>query len=250
MVPLSNILNERSTTFSLNETLERVEREARETISQTTQTTPYQNQENNVGTSIELTQIKQALLDMRQQIDMIVSALDESSPKTEPVPPSPTVSNFTHSTSQFTPQIPEIVYVAEQTPASKKFSKPKYINGSQIIEGIFNGYQMIGSDGKCYDVSENYASKSKMVEGDRLKLTITQAGKFFYKQVGPVKRKSIVGELSQDPQGNWVVIADMTPYRILSATVTFHRARQGDQVVIIVPDRGPASWGAVKTFLK
>ena len=55
----------------------------------------------------------------------------------------------------------------------------------KIIEGVFDGQIMIGPDGKNYPVPANYASKSKLVEGDLMKLTITPDGKFLYKQIGP-----------------------------------------------------------------
>ena len=43
----------------------------------------------------------------------------------------------------------------------------------KVIEGVFDGQIMIGPDGKNYPVPANYASKSKLIEGDILKLTIT-----------------------------------------------------------------------------
>ena len=58
----------------------------------------------------------------------------------------------------------------------------------KIIEGVFDGQIMIDQDGKNYPVPANYASKSKLVEGDIMKLTITPEGKFLYKQIGPVER--------------------------------------------------------------
>jgi hypothetical protein len=39
----------------------------------------------------------------------------------------------------------------------------------KIIEGVFDGQNMVGSDGKTYPVPANYASKSKLVQGDILK---------------------------------------------------------------------------------
>ncbi|MBU1146566.1 hypothetical protein KKD80_03410, partial [Patescibacteria group bacterium] len=42
-------------------------------------------------------------------------------------------------------------------------------SGERIMEGVFNGQNMIGADGKEYLVPANYASKSKLVEGDILK---------------------------------------------------------------------------------
>ena len=66
----------------------------------------------------------------------------------------------------------------------------------KIIEGQFDGQNMIGPDGKVYPVPANYASKSKLVEGDTLKLTIAQDGSFIYKQIGPVERKKIIAKIS------------------------------------------------------
>jgi len=54
----------------------------------------------------------------------------------------------------------------------------------KIVEGVFDGQIMIGPDGKSYPVPANYASKSKLVEGDILKLTIADDGGFIYKQIG------------------------------------------------------------------
>src|SRR4051794_32692512 len=53
------------------------------------------------------------------------------------------------------------------------------------IEGVFDGERMVDFEGKTYQISANYASKSKLIEGDPLKLYITPEGKFFYKQLGP-----------------------------------------------------------------
>src|SRR3954454_14437407 len=65
----------------------------------------------------------------------------------------------------------------------------------KVIEGVFDGQAMVGSDGKSYPVPANYASKSKLVQGDILKLTIAEDGAFLYKQIGPIPRKQVVGTL-------------------------------------------------------
>ena len=51
----------------------------------------------------------------------------------------------------------------------------------KVVEGVFDGQKMAGPDGKEYPVPANYASKSKLVEGDILKLTIADDGSFIYK---------------------------------------------------------------------
>lgn len=119
----------------------------------------------------------------------------------------------------------------------------------KIIEGVFDGQVMIGPDGKNYPVPANYASKSKLVEGDILKLTIADDGSFIYKQIGPVARRQIIGTLVQH-DGAYYVEANGHEYRILLASVTYFKLAIGDQVTIIVPEDNPeAAWAAVEAAL-
>ena len=119
----------------------------------------------------------------------------------------------------------------------------------KIIEGVFDGQMMMGPDGKNYPIPANYASKSKLVEGDILKLTIAEDGSFIYKQIGPVSRKQVIGTLVQH-DGVYYVEANGREYRILLASVTFFRIEVGDQVTIIIPDDNPdATWAAVEAPL-
>lgn len=119
----------------------------------------------------------------------------------------------------------------------------------KIVEGVFDGQKMAGPDGKEYPVPANYASKSKLVEGDILKLTIADDGSFIYKQIGPVDRKQVIGTLTQH-DGLYYVEANGREYRILLASVTYFKLAIGDQVTIIVPvDNDDAEWAAVEAAL-
>lgn len=119
----------------------------------------------------------------------------------------------------------------------------------KVVEGVFDGQKMAGPDGKEYPVPANYASKSKLVEGDVLKLTITDDGGFVYKQIGPAERRQIIGTLGQH-DGAYYVEANGREYRILLASVTYFRINVGDQVTIIVPADNPeAQWAAVEAAL-
>lgn len=119
----------------------------------------------------------------------------------------------------------------------------------KVIEGVFDGQTMVGPDGKNYPVPANYASKSKLVEGDILKLTIADDGGFIYKQIGPIPRRQIIGTLVQH-DGAYYVEAQGREYRILLASVTYFRINIGDQVTIIVPEDNPeAVWAAVEAAL-
>ncbi len=122
-------------------------------------------------------------------------------------------------------------------------------NLGKIIEGVFDGQNMVGSDGKTYPVPANYASKSKLVQGDILKLTIADDGAFMYKQIGPIPRKQIVGILTQE-NGHYFVEVSGRQYRVLLASVTYFKAKPGDQVSVNVPeDDSHAEWAALEAAL-
>lgn len=121
----------------------------------------------------------------------------------------------------------------------------------KIIEGVFDGQNMVGPDGKMYSVPANYASKSKLVEGDRLKLTITNDGSFIYKQIGPIDRQRLIGVLSKDDTTNdYRVVAGDHSYRVLLASVTYFKGEAGDEVVILVPKDKMSRWAAVENIIK
>lgn len=122
-------------------------------------------------------------------------------------------------------------------------------NLGKIIEGVFDGQNMVGSDGKTYPVPANYASKSKLVQGDILKLTIADDGTFLYKQIGPIPRKQVVGTLKLD-NGHYFVEVGGKDYRVLLASVTYFKAKPGDQVSVNVPeDDATAEWAALEAAL-
>jgi hypothetical protein len=119
----------------------------------------------------------------------------------------------------------------------------------KVIEGVFDGQNMVGSDGKMYPVPANYASKSKLVQGDILKLTIADDGAFLYKQIGPIPRKQVVGTLKLE-NGHYFVDVNGKELRVLLASVTYFKAKPGDQVSVNVPeDDKNAEWAALEAAL-
>ena len=120
----------------------------------------------------------------------------------------------------------------------------------KVIEGVFDGENMIGPDGKEYSVPANYASKSKLVEGDILKLTITRTGTFIYKQIGPIERMRIVGELKKGSDGDFFVESEGRKWRVLDASVTYFKGNPGDETVILIPKTGESKWAAVENIIR
>ncbi len=139
---------------------------------------------------------------------------------------------------------------AEENKAAKVGSVKDGSEG-KIIEGVFDGQEMIGPDGKKYSIPANYASKSKLVEGDILKLTIKQDGSFVYKQIGPVARARIKGLIMKDKDtGEYRVLAEGKSYKVLLASLTYFKGEDGDDVVILVPEDKSSTWGAVENVIK
>lgn len=125
---------------------------------------------------------------------------------------------------------------------------PSLGGNCKVVEGVFDGQNMVDGGGQTYPVPANYASKSKLVEGDGMKLTITDEGKFIYKQIKPVPRKTAVGVLIQE-DGQYKVLCEGKAYRVLLASVTFYRAEVGDQVTILLPEDDEAQWGGIEAVI-
>lgn len=123
--------------------------------------------------------------------------------------------------------------------------------GEKVVEGSFDGQHMNGFDGKEYSIPPNYASKSKLVDGDVLKLTITPQGSFVYKQIRPIERRRILATVHQDEQSrDYSAVCDGKQWRILTASVTYYKGLPGDEVVVLVPRDKDSVWGAVENIIK
>lgn len=121
----------------------------------------------------------------------------------------------------------------------------------KILEGIFDGQNMIGLDGKQHHVPVNYASKSKLVEGDTLKLTISGQGNFLYKQIRPIERVRIVAVLDYNPDmREYSAKAQDKVWKVLTASITYYKGIPGDEIVLIVPKGRMSSWAAVENIIK
>ncbi len=118
-----------------------------------------------------------------------------------------------------------------------------------VLEGVFDGQGMIGPDKRAYPVPANYASKSKLVPGDVLKLTIKEDGAFLYKQIRPIERKHIIGILTNDDGQYKVIGQNGKAYKILLASVTYFRGEVGNRVTLIIPANEDSDWGALENVL-
>lgn len=117
----------------------------------------------------------------------------------------------------------------------------------KIIEGTFNGQHMIGDDKiTIYIVNPNYASKSKLVEGDRLKLTITDDGVYTYKQIEVVPRDRGIGEaFTMKAHKGMMVNVEGKKLKLLSASVSYFKIKDGDRIAVSFAENDP-KWAAIE----
>lgn len=158
-----------------------------------------------------------------------------------------TIRQFLDSAENNIRQAKNILFSSE---INNKVSSLKVEEDGKVIEGIFDGEEMIGPDKKKYPVPSNYASKSKLVPGDLLKMTIAENGNFLFKQIGPVERKKIVGELEEISKGKFIVNAEGKKYSVLYASVTYFKAGNKDKVTIIVPEKEESGWAALENVIE
>jgi hypothetical protein len=118
----------------------------------------------------------------------------------------------------------------------------------RTVNGYFNGERMVGSDNKLYDVPKNYASKSKLVEGDMLRLIYTDKG-HVYKQVGPISREKKHGLVIEDGADLRIVVGDKA-YKVLPASVSFFKIKVGDEVEVYLPKGRDAEWAVIDNLIE
>jgi hypothetical protein len=139
-------------------------------------------------------------------------------------------------------------------PELQKRSHYEDSSALETMEGYFDGESMLGDNGKFYTVPQNYASKTQLVIGDRLKWTLT-TDKELFKLIAPAERERLVGHFSMDAD-NYVVVTDKQkePIKILKASATFAMKNLGlefgDEVVLIVPKNVTPTWGAFSSVVK
>jgi hypothetical protein len=94
---------------------------------------------------------------------------------------------------------------------------------------------MLASDGNTYPVPQNYASKSLLVQGSRLKATIDESGRIKYKIISEIPYTTEIGVITKNGE-KYQITTDIKTYNVLVAAITFHKCNIGDTVTIRIPE--------------
>jgi hypothetical protein len=138
-----------------------------------------------------------------------------------------------------------------------KLDKPKFSTDwlisyssweDKIIEWVFTWEEMLWTDGIKYSIPANYASKSKLVQWDRLKLTIKADWKMLYKQIKQIERITKIWLLAEN-EWKFQVIVDWKVYNLLKAAVTHFWWKIWDKLSIIIPSSKNATFAAIENVI-
>lgn len=119
---------------------------------------------------------------------------------------------------------------------------------THIVEGIFTGESMLGSDGNTYPVPQNYASKSLLVQGSRLKAIIAANGKISYKIIEEIAYETKLGIVTKAWE-KFQITTDKNTYNVLTAAITFHKCSIGDTVNIRIPKGKEATYAVIENLV-
>lgn len=154
--------------------------------------------------------------------------------------------------AKFDPENPESLEHKDSEKTTTNEDLKSYSEeNTEVVEGKFDGYFMIGADQKKYPVPMNYSSKTKLVPGDLLKLKILEDGKMIYKLIQPVERKHTRAVLSKTDDNKFVAITDDGKnYFLNQAAVTFFKGKSGDELYILTNDKEEMGFAAIEAIIK
>jgi len=115
--------------------------------------------------------------------------------------------------------------------------KKNYYQNIPGTEGYFDGQYLVADDGRKTEVPANYAAKSRLVYGDRLKV-FADTGKQVFKQITKAERKKIEGVLNKK-EGKWVLLATEGTYKIADIAAEFNNAQLNDKASAYIPLGNP-----------
>jgi hypothetical protein len=124
----------------------------------------------------------------------------------------------------------------------------------EVVEGYFDGESMIGDNGKVYLVPPNYASKTQLIVGDRMKWILT-SNREIYKLIAPANRERATGVFVIEDDKYLVIMEKYpNPVQILKASATYAMKNLGlqigDMVALTIPKDTTPTWGAFNSVVK
>lgn len=102
------------------------------------------------------------------------------------------------------------------------------------LEGVFDGKYLTSDTGEKLEVPANYAAKSRIVYGDRLK-AYEDDGKQMFKQLEKVPRLKVSAVISKK-EGKFFALTEFGSHEISPIAVDFNHVSVNDKIQVILPE--------------
>jgi hypothetical protein len=108
----------------------------------------------------------------------------------------------------------------------------------------YNGDSIIDDQGVIYPINKNYASKSRLIDGDVLIMRTDSQGGIYYKLSKPVPRKTVIADI-KETNGQYIAIYNNKSYKILTAASNFYELYNNCQAMIVISITEDNKWCAI-----
>lgn len=150
-----------------------------------------------------------------------------------------------------TKSIIQAIESAEKSLAlAKKLLGGEGVSGPGVV-GRFDGESIVTEKGQKHYVPPNYASKSRLVVGDTLRM-IGQGEKALFKQIEKKERIKVSGVLTKK-DGQWAAVVAEGSFFVLPVSVQYFKGEIGDEVEVLIPKdykETKPRWAALEMVVK
>lgn len=121
--------------------------------------------------------------------------------------------------------------------ANQLLGEIEKMGGGEVpgLVGTYDGRFMVTGAGKKYPVPDNYSAKTRLVYGDKLKMTEGPTGRQF-KLVEKLPRVEGEAQLVVK-DGQFEALGKGGSYRLLQSAVKYWGGEEGDKVKILLPEK-------------
>lgn len=120
--------------------------------------------------------------------------------------------------------------------------KPAVLDAASVpgILGTYDGENMVTDKGEKFPVPPNYASKTLLVYGDKLKMIDGESEipggekKKLFKSIERLTRQKVSGILSKK-KDQWLLVTSDGSHKVLEASVNYYGYKEGDHLVGLLP---------------
>lgn len=114
--------------------------------------------------------------------------------------------------------------------------------------GLYDGTSVVGSEGGTFQIADNYVSKSRLLEGDKMAIRILDDGSLVFKVLSKARFTRALSKVILEGS-QYMVEAGEKRYKINRASISFFKLKAGDTVACMIPLATTAKWAAIDSKL-